>query len=129
MIFSMTSLLKPPLVPSKIPERAAPEAFFHEAYQAFMEAEKRAGAENEHYFRIGRHVLHLRFAGGRMVPFITPALEHLRTEPVEVPSLTVCVWDNDSTGIRMGPPPWSREDFVFRGEIRGYNTERIRTAY
>jgi hypothetical protein len=29
----------------------------------------------------------------------------------------------------MPPPPWSREDFVFRGEIRGYNTARISTAY
>jgi hypothetical protein len=114
---------------SPLRERVAPETFFREAHGGFLEAEQRAGEESGHYFRIGPHVLRIRFAGTRMVPFITPALEHLRTAAVHEPSLTVCVWDSDSTGVPMGPPPWSREDFVFRGEIRGFNTDRIRTAY
>lgn len=106
-----------------------PEEFFRETHRGFLDAESRAGEESGHYFRVGNHVMRVRFAGPRLVPFITPALEHLRTNAVDAPSLTVCVWDSDSTGVRMPPPPWSREDFVFRGEIRGYNTERIRTAY
>lgn len=125
----MSFLTTPPASPSTIRDRSAPEAFFRDVHGRFVEAEKRSGENREHYFRAGQQVFQLRFAGARMVPFLTAAFEHLRTEPVDAPSLTVCLWDSGSTGVAMGPPPWSREDFVFRGEIRGYNTDRFRTAY
>ncbi len=125
----MSSLTTPPAFPSILRDRSAPEAFFLDVHRHFVEAEERAGQESAHYFRAGELVFQLRFAGARMVPFLTPAFEHLRTEPVDDPSLTVCVWDSGSTGVAMPPPPWSREDFIFRGEIRGYNTDRFRTAY
>jgi hypothetical protein len=70
----------------------------------------------------------LRFAGPALIPFLTPALEHLEVESSQEPDLTVCLWDSESTNTKMPPPPWSSEDYLPRGEVRGFNNERIRTV-
>jgi hypothetical protein len=58
------------------------------------------------------------------------ALEHLEAPATANPELTVYMWDDASTQTRMPPPPWDWSVVrLRRGEIRGYNTERIFTAY
>ena len=89
-----------------VPADAALAAFFQAAVQAFEQA---AGAVCERAYRVGAARLQLRFANQRLLPRLTPALEHLAAPPDDAPpsgtpALTVCVWDSASTGIAMPPP-------------------------
>lgn len=110
-------------------QHTEPVTFFQEVYQTFRQAERAVGGPVHRFYEIGGYTICLRFAGSALVPRITPALDHLACEPSEPPSLTVCLWDSASTGTRPPPPPWSAYDYLERGTIRGYNTDRIRTAF
>lgn len=60
----------------------------------------------------------------------TCALQHLAGATTASPTLTVLAWDDASTGAEMPRPPWRWETAPGgRGEISGYNTPRIYTAY
>jgi len=50
--------------------------------------------------------MRLCFAGNALVPLITPALEHSACSPSPHPALTVCLWDNRSTGLADRPVPF-----------------------
>jgi hypothetical protein len=114
---------------SNLPEDIRPATFFREACQTFQYAGQAAGGHIYRYYIIGGHVIRLCFAGPSLIPFITPALEHLAAEPCPMPSLTVCLWDSVSTGTKMPPSPWSTDDYLARGEVRGYNNDRFLFAF
>jgi hypothetical protein len=71
----------------------------------------------------------LRFAGDALAPLLLPSLSHLLTPEQTRPTLDVCVWDSDSTGVPVPPFTWGPRDLVQRGEVAGYNDERFRTVY
>ena len=110
-------------------QTADPLAFFREARGAFERAAQAAGGTIERFYTIAGDAVRLRFAGPALAPALTPALDHLGAGPHPAPALTVCLWDSEATGVAMPPPPWGAEDYVARGEIRGYSTDRIRTAF
>ncbi|OGW41392.1 MAG: hypothetical protein A2Y97_09455 [Nitrospirae bacterium RBG_13_39_12] len=110
-------------------ENIRPAAFFRKVYQTFQYAGQAAGGHVDRYYLIGGHTIRLCFAGPCLIPFITPALEHLATNPCLTPSLTVCLWDSASTGINMLPSPWSADDYLARGEVRGFNNDRYLFAF
>jgi len=67
-------------------------------------------------------------------------LEHWAVEPNGQPDLTIHLWDDASTNTQMPPPPWlgygvydpnggMKGVYGKRGEVRGFNTDRIRTAF
>jgi len=103
-------------------------AFFESVYQRFQKAAENTG-EIHYDYRIAGTVVRLSFAGGALVPWLTRALEHLRIEPVETPDATFCLWDSVSTGVGMLPPPCAREAFSDRGDLWGFNSKRIKTAF
>jgi hypothetical protein len=103
-------------------------AFFEASHTRFLEARDAAGEVNRDYRVVGTTV-RLCFAGDRMVPLFTRALEHLRIPSVASPDLTLCVWDSRSTGVRMAPPPCARESFTDRGDIWGFDSRRVKTAF
>jgi hypothetical protein len=70
----------------------------------------------------------MRFAGPALVPRIVPAMAHLASRPGP-PSLTVCAWDDESTGISMPRPPWRWGELPGRGEVPGFDSERIRVTF
>jgi hypothetical protein len=107
----------------------SPAAFFKELYQTFERAEQLAGGSVNRFYTIGGYVVRLRFAGPALIPFIAPALEHLAVEPGSAPALTVCLWDSVSTRTEMPPPPWSADDYIARGEVRGYSDTDIHTTF
>jgi hypothetical protein len=109
--------------------KPAPYDFFEAARQSYWQAEKAAGGPVERFYTIGRHIIRLCFAGPALVPLLTPALEHLTAEPEPTPSLTILLWDSASTRTSMPPPAWSTDDYVARGEIRGYNDDRLHTSF
>ena len=115
--------------PSVKAEETSPAAFFEQVYHTFQQAERLAGGSVDRLYTIGGYTIQLRFAGPVLIPFITPALEHLAAKPGSAPVLTVCLWDSVSTGTKTPPPPWSADDYIARGEIRGYNNDHIHTVF
>lgn len=107
--------------------RMEPLEFFDAVYEKYGQAEAACGGCVDRYYCIAGFAVRLRFAGEALLPYITPALAHLATEPVGEPVLTVCLWDSDSTNIVMPPPPWQADDYREGGEIRGFVDERIHT--
>jgi len=102
--------------------------FFRIVHDRYLEAKTSAGEINC-YYRIGDTTVCLSFAGDALLPHIAPALNHLRTAESESPDLTICLWDSHSTGTTMCPPPWKRDRYTYRGDIWGYNSGRIKTAF
>ena len=107
--------------------------FFDAASQAFLRAGARAGVR-DHEFVIAGHRVRLRFAGDALEPLLLPALEHLRVERgagggSAEPALSVSFFESESTGEAMAAPTWGPLDYGVKGEIVGYNDDRIRTVF
>ena len=60
---------------------------------------------------------------------MTRAFEHLRIKSVTTPDLTLCLWDSESSGVAMTPSPCEEECYTDRGDIWGFTSERIKTAF
>jgi hypothetical protein len=103
--------------------------YFESVYEHFKSSQKVTGAVERHY-RIGGYLVRLSFAGDALLS-LTRALEHLAVDfdDYSTPDLTIGLWDSESTGQRMAQRPWQEDDFLARGVIQGYNTERIYTAF
>ncbi len=104
------------------------QVFFRKSYDRFLQAKNAAGEIN-FYYRIADTTVCLKFAGDRLVPYLTPALNHLRLTDVSAADLTICVWDSDSTNVEMIPPPCTKDCFTDRGDIWGFNSRRIKAAF
>ena len=102
--------------------------FFDGVHGRFHRAVANVGAVH-HDYRIAGMVVRLSFAGSRLVPFMARALAHHEIEPVETPDATFCLWDSVSTGVTMLRPPVDREGFSDRGDLWGFNSRRIKTAF
>jgi hypothetical protein len=102
--------------------------FFQRSYEKFLQAKASAGEVN-YFYRIGKTSVCLKFAGNALVQYLTPALEHLRVPEGGSPDLTLCLWDSDSTGTAMVPPPCSRDCFTDRGDIWGFQSSRFKIAF
>jgi glycosyltransferase involved in cell wall biosynthesis len=103
-------------------------AFFTESLELFHRAAGHTG-EIRKYYHIAETTVCLIFAGEALIPFLSPALGHLETDGVAQPDFSICIWDSHSTGIEMLPPPCNRADFTDRGDIWGFTSKRILTAF
>jgi len=103
-------------------------AFFERAHERFRSAVAARGEIHRDY-RVAGTVVRLSFAGEALVPWLTRAIDHLRIEPVATPDVTFCLWDSASTGVTMIPPPCDREAFSDRGDLWGFHSHRIKTAF
>ena len=118
------------VVPSEITDEEQSSKsvdYFRSVYDLFKSAQQKTGPVERSYI-IGGYHIRLSFAGAALLS-LTKALEHLAADGQSTPDLTICLWDSESTGQRMVPRPWSESDFLARGVIQGYNTERIYTAF
>jgi hypothetical protein len=104
-------------------------AFFAGAEAASATAADRAGRRDVH-LEVAGQVVRLGFAGDALVPVLLPAVRHLEVAPVGAePALHVGLFDTASTGVPMPPPPWGPDAWGAKGEIAGFNDDRIRTVY
>ena len=101
--------------------------YFQSVYELFCSSQQVTGPVERNY-NIGGYRIQLSFSGPALLS-LTKALEHLTADEHSTPDLTICLWDSESTGQRMIPRPWQESDFLARGVIQGYNTERIYTAF
>lgn len=118
------------VVSSSLPgedQSSQPVEYFQSVYDLFKSSQQVIGPVERSYI-IGGYRIRLSFAGTALLS-LTTALEHLAADNDSIPDLTICLWDSESTGQRMIPRPWKEEDFLARGVIQGYNTERIYTAF
>jgi hypothetical protein len=103
--------------------------FFNQIESVFDQAVQVVGGATDRFYRLGSQTIRLSFAGDRLIPSFTQALAHLETDATDTPDLTFCLWDGESTGTTLPPPPWSQDAYGQHGEITGFNTERFRVAY
>lgn len=101
--------------------------FFDQVYARFRAASERTG-EIGRDFRLAGTSVRLRFAGEALLPAIVPGLAYPVTNAPE-PQCEICLWDSESTGIRLAPPPRPWKDFTERGNIWGFDSCRYRSAY
>jgi hypothetical protein len=102
--------------------------FFEQLHQGFQTASARTG-ETVRDFRVAGTSVRLRFAGDALIPTITPGLAHPVAQIDSQPHCEVCLWDSESSGVRVpaSPRPWV--DFTGRGNIWGFDSSRYRSAY
>lgn len=102
--------------------------FYRQCLDRFEQAAKNTGKVRR-YYSIADTSVCLCFAGEAMIPYMTPALEHLRITETSTPDMTIHVWDTVSAKTEMPPPPCEWADFTDRGDIWGFNSKRIKTAF
>lgn len=115
-------------MPSPQREADAAARYVESNQIAFEEAASRLGVIRR-FYRIGGCVMQLEFAGGALIPRLTRSLEHLRTEPTENTSLTVSLWDSESSGVPLPEAPWDVADFVARRETWGFTRDPILISF
>lgn len=113
-----------------IPQRTEDEQiqFFKQCVDCYSQAAKKTG-EITHYYNIAGTTVCFVFAGDSLIPLLTPALSHLRLPDQSKADATIYIWDSKSTGVEMIPPPCENTHFTDRGDIWGFNSERIKTAF
>ena len=103
-------------------------AFFETALQAALAAEDAAGRLVVH-LTVADIRIDLVFAGPALLTEFLPALQHLVTDASEPASTVFHVWEGQSTGVPMPPPPCRKEHFTDRGDLWGFTSPRYRAAF
>ncbi len=96
--------------------------------QRGQRAEARAGLVRHRIDLAGTSIL-LCFAGERLAATLMPALRHLEITADGPAEACFHVWDSAGSGVAMVPPPCPRDSFTDRGDIWGFGSTRIRSAY
>ncbi|MFC1771204.1 ABC transporter ATP-binding protein [Candidatus Margulisiibacteriota bacterium] len=124
---TITGADKKPTIKTR--ENMAPVSFFNEVFKSYLKANNVGGCTLEYYIEISGSVIKLSFTGPSLVPKLMPAISHLTTNEKREPDLTICIWDSETSGVAMPPPPWQKQDYIARSEIKGFNKYPIKTAY
>ncbi len=105
-----------------------PEQFFTNIHNLFSKAKKINGGD-DHYIKISDYIIKIAFADDRYIEYIIPAIAHLVCKAVAKPDYSILVWDSATTNTAIIPPAWGQDAFLAKGEIKGYNTATIKTAF
>jgi glycosyltransferase involved in cell wall biosynthesis len=103
-------------------------SFFENFLAKFNQAAQKTG-EIKLFFQIAETTLCLNFAGPELVNLLTNALAHLSIPYTSNPDITINVFDSESTGVIAPAPPCDWSCFTDRGDIWGFNSKRIKTAF
>jgi hypothetical protein len=98
--------------------------YFSAALTCFERATVLSGRRTQNY-QAGPYSFRLDFAGPALESRLAPAFGHLATTGT-TPNLQIVLWDTESTGITMPPPPWAWRAFS-RNEVHIGN--RIKIVY
>jgi len=114
-----------------VPQLATEEEqarFFDQLHEGFRAAAATTG-EIVRDFRVAGTSVRLRFAGDALIPMIVPGLANPVAGIETEPHCEVCLWDSESSGVRVPPSPRPWIDFTGRGNIWGFDSSRYRSAY
>src|SRR6056297_480422 len=117
-------------VSMNIPVRTEKEQiqFFEQVKERYHLAVKKA-EPRRFCFAIAGTTVCIEFAGDVLIQPLTNALCHLQIPEVDDPNFTILAWDSESTGVDMISPPCDHSHFTDRGDIWGFNSKRIKTAF
>ncbi len=105
------------------------ESFFRSAMDTFDRVYRSAGDAVDYCFTIANRIVRIKFTTQRMAAVLTPALAHLLVDNSAAEQLTICCCDSGASGVDLPDPPWSAKDYTQRGDIRGVNDARLKTAF
>ncbi len=91
-------------------------------------AARAVGGFDDMHIRVAGECARLRFAGPALQRVIAPAVSHLRTEADRDPSLTIHLWDSQSTRTRMPPPPLGPDGQLVYGKVPALCAEGVYTS-
>jgi len=103
-----------------------PKEFFNELYHLFQKSYD-ISEKHEQSYRIGETIVRLRFAGSTLIPYLTPALSHLKTDSFSNADLAICLWESKSTGSRGPNFPANRINLSEEGFT--FNDDRYQIIY
>ncbi|HRF06868.1 glycosyltransferase [Accumulibacter sp.] len=103
-------------------------AYFDTVLDCALAAEAAVGAVECHWELAGS-LIRVVYAGETLHRRFRAALAHLEVTPNRPADMSFHLWDSDSTGIVMPPPPLPQDRLTDRGDIWGMNSPRIRTAF
>ncbi|MGH7801956.1 MAG: serine kinase [Thermodesulfobacteriota bacterium] len=107
----------------------SPLTLFGDFFEAYKNAEVICEGPIQRFYEIGGLTIRLCFANPKLIPYITPALTHLAIVPVSDPSLTIFLFDSNSTNSEIPTLPWHEDKYKRRGEIFEFTNERIHISY
>jgi hypothetical protein len=115
---------------SETPRRSEEEqyAFFEAVMARAIDADARART-GEFFLSLAGARIRMLFASASLQRDFLPALAHLQTSAVPRPDATFHVWTSAETGIEMIAPPCARNCFTDRGDIWGFDSARVRSAF
>lgn len=115
---------------SDLPRRTEAEqrAFYDAVFERCLKAEAKTGT-SEHFLDVAGTIVRLIFAGDRLERDFITALAHLEITDAPEADVTFHVWDSDSTGVEMAARPFPHDCFTDRGDIWGFTSKRIKTAF
>lgn len=117
------------------PDQAALDrrrAYVEALAEAAEQAAEALGGWSLHEFSIAGLKLRLRVAGDELAEDMTRALAHRAAAAAEIggqPAMTIDIWDTETSGCPVPPPPWSLDDYREHGAIRGHFDERMQAMY
>jgi hypothetical protein len=118
--------------------RAAPEirsfdglrGYLAKLHDACDRAAAASGGYRDFHCRLAGLDVRLRFAGPALVPFLTPALEHIRAaSPSSRPALTLHVFDSESTGVAPPVPAWDDSVFLDGGRVHATIGDAVHAVF
>lgn len=105
------------------------QAFLENLLISFEKASQNSGIL-EQYFKIGPHIVRMRFAGIVIAATMTQSIQHLAVAPVKKPSLSVFLWDDATTKTVLPPFPWIGHSPKRKSQIiENLNTQILYTSY
>lgn len=102
-------------------ESGQARARYFEAVRNAARTALERSAQDIRHIRVGRNIVQLRFANSVLANELMRALTHLEIHSNQQPDLTVWIWDSQFSGVPIPRPPWKPEDYVSRGDIRGWD--------
>jgi hypothetical protein len=111
----------------RVPE-AVQQQFFEAMHARARQAQRVQPCFTQDIAIAGMHI-RLVFAGEAMRDALWPALAHRATDSGQTPDAVLNIWDSRSSGIDVPPPPCARSQFTDRGDIWGFESRRILSAF
>jgi hypothetical protein len=105
------------------------DQFVEGTMEAFGRALDARPAPDDATLLLADRPLDLRFAAPELGERFRPALVSREVDDGPAPDFTLGCWDRVATGIAPPPPPWSNDDFLPRGRIRGLTEGTVRATY
>lgn len=83
----------------------------------------------EHCFEVAGYRIRVVFAGPQLAKEFVGALAHLACDNDGPADVTIHAWDSESTGVDMVRPPCPQSAFTDRGDIWGFSSRVVRSAF